>query len=65
MNKINAYKAMGLHYDLNSLIDAIRITPENMLNLDTNKEELLRILYDCRELLECEMQKTTLEVCRD
>ena len=72
MSKINAYTAMGLHDDLNSLIDAIRSapctynTPGNItITLGTNKEELSRILYDCRELLECEMQKTTLEVCKD
>lgn len=71
MSKINAYTAMWLYEDLNSLIDEIRsapctVTPDNItITLTVNKEELSRILYDCRELLECEMQKTTLEVCRD
>lgn len=71
MSKINAYTAMCLYEDLNSLIDEIRsapctVTPDNItITLCVNKEELSRILYDCRELLECEMQKTTLEVCKD
>ena len=64
MSKINAYTAMLLYEDVNSLLDELRSTPGNVINLSTNKEEFSRILYDCRELIECEMQKTTLEVCR-
>ena len=71
MSKINAYTAMGLHDDLTSLINSLSSAPctykaPNVITitLDVNKDELSRILYDCRELLECEMQKTTLEVCR-